>query len=175
MFEGTTILAVKKGSDVVIGGDGQVSFNNSVLKSNARKIRKLYKDSVLCGFAGSTADAFTLLERFEGKLQEFSGNLLRSSVELAKNWRTDKYLRQLQAMMIVADKSSMFILTGIGDVVEPENNIAAIGSGGQYALAAARALVENTELNAREIVEKSLYIASSICIYTNNNIVIDNL
>jgi len=143
------------------------TFGNTVLKSNAKKIRKLYDNKVLCGFAGSTADAFTLVERFEGKLQEHSGNLMRAAVELAKNWRTDRYLRQLQAMMIVADMTNIFILTGLGDVVEPEHGIAAIGSGGQYAMAAARALMENTALPITEIVKKSLSIAADICIYTN--------
>jgi ATP-dependent HslUV protease subunit HslV len=175
MFEGTTVLAIKKGDEVVIGADGQVTFGNTVLKSNARKIRKLYDNKVLCGFAGSTADAFTLVERFEGKLQEFSGNLMRAAVELAKNWRTDRYLRQLQAMMIVADTSNIFILTGLGDVVEPENGIAAIGSGGQYAMAAARALMENTDLAISNIVKKSLEIAADICIYTNREIVVEYL
>jgi ATP-dependent HslUV protease subunit HslV len=175
MFDGTTVLAIKKGENVVIGADGQVTFGNTVLKSNARKIRKLYDNKVLCGFAGSTADAFTLVERFEGKLQEHSGNLMRSAVELAKNWRTDRYLRQLQAMMIVADVSNIFIITGLGDVVEPEHGIAAIGSGGQYAMSAARALMENTDLTPIDIVKKSLTIAADICIYTNHEIVIEKL
>lgn len=175
MFDATTVLAIKKGEEIVIGADGQVTFGNTVLKSNAKKIRKLYENKVLCGFAGSTADAFTLVERFEGKLQEHSGNLMRAAVELAKNWRTDRYLRQLQAMMIVADITNIFILTGLGDVVEPEHGVAAIGSGGQYAMAAARALMENTELSTSEIVKKSLNIAADICIYTNHEIVIEHL
>lgn len=175
MFDATTVIAIKKDGQVAIGADGQVTFGNTVLKRNARKIRKLYNDKVLCGFAGSTADAFTLMERFEGKLQEFSGQLLRASVELAKNWRTDRYLRQLQAMMIVADIANMYILTGNGDVVEPELGIAAIGSGGQYALSAARALVENTNLDAETIARKSLIIAADICIYTNCDITIEKL
>jgi ATP-dependent HslUV protease subunit HslV len=175
MFDATTVIAIKKDGQVAIGADGQVTFGNTVLKRNARKIRKLYNDKVLCGFAGSTADAFTLMERFEGKLQEFSGQLLRASVELAKNWRTDRYLRQLQAMMIVADMANMYILTGNGDVVEPELGIAAIGSGGQYALSAARALVENTNLDAETIARKSLIIAADICIYTNCDITIEKL
>lgn len=175
MFDATTVLAIKRGEEVVIGADGQVTFGNTILKSNAKKIRKLYEEKVLCGFAGSTADAFTLVERFEGKLQEHSGNLMRAAVELAKNWRTDRYLRQLQAMMIVADISNIFILTGLGDVVEPEHGIAAIGSGGQYAMAAARALIENTELSISEVVKKSLNIASDICIYTNHEIIIEHL
>ena len=175
MFDATTVLAIKKGENVVIGADGQVTFGNTILKSNAKKIRKLYDNKVLCGFAGSTADAFTLVERFEGKLQEHSGNLMRSAVELAKNWRTDRYLRQLQAMMIVADVSNIFIITGLGDVVEPEHGIAAIGSGGQYAMSAARALMENTDLSPLDIVKKSLTIAADICIYTNHEIIIEKL
>jgi ATP-dependent HslUV protease subunit HslV len=175
MFDATTVLAIKKGEHVVIGADGQVTFGNTILKSNAKKIRKLYDNKVLCGFAGSTADAFTLVERFEGKLQEHSGNLMRAAVELAKNWRTDRYLRQLQAMMIVADVSNIFIITGLGDVVEPEHGIAAIGSGGQYAMSAARALMENTDLPPLDIVKKSLTIAADICIYTNHEIIIEKL
>lgn len=175
MFDATTVLAIKKGEQVVIGADGQVTFGNTVLKRNAKKIRKLYDNKVLCGFAGSTADAFTLVERFEGKLQEHSGNLMRAAVELAKNWRTDRYLRQLQAMMIVADISNIFIITGLGDVVEPEHGIAAIGSGGQYAMAAARALMENTDLSPLDIVKKSLAIAADICIYTNHEIIVEHL
>ncbi|MGA1863327.1 ATP-dependent protease subunit HslV [Deferribacter thermophilus] len=173
MFKGTTILAVKKDGKIAVGGDGQVTFGHTVLKHNAKKVRKIYNDNVICGFAGSTADAFTLMERFEKKLNEYSGQLLRAAVELAKDWRTDKYLRRLEAMMIVADKNNIYILTGNGDVVEPNNNVAAIGSGGPYAQAAATALVENTDLSAREIVEKSLNIAASICIYTNNNLIIE--
>ncbi|BAI81602.1 ATP-dependent protease HslVU, peptidase subunit HslV [Deferribacter desulfuricans SSM1] len=173
MFKGTTILAVKKDGKIAVGGDGQVTFGHTVLKHNAKKVRKIYNDSVICGFAGSTADAFTLMERFEKKLNEYSGQLLRAAVELAKDWRTDKYLRRLEAMMIVADKNNIYILTGNGDVVEPNNNVAAIGSGGPYAQAAATALVENSNLTAKEIVEKSLKIAASICIYTNDNLIVE--
>jgi ATP-dependent HslUV protease subunit HslV len=172
MFKGTTVIGVKKDDGIAIGADGQVTFGNTVLKSNARKIRKIYDGKVLCGFAGSTADAFSLMERFEKKLNEYGGQLLRSAVELAKDWRTDKYLRNLEAMMIVADKESMFVITGNGDVVEPEKNIAAIGSGGPFAESAGRALLENTDLTAKEIVEKALNIAGDICIYTNRNIIV---
>ncbi|KAA0258772.1 ATP-dependent protease subunit HslV [Deferribacter autotrophicus] len=173
MFKGTTIVAVKKNGKIAVGGDGQVTFGNTVLKHNAKKVRKIYNDKVICGFAGSTADAFTLMERFEKKLNEYSGQLLRAAVELAKDWRTDKYLRRLEAMMIVADEKSLYLLTGTGDVVEPENGIAAIGSGGPFAQAAATALVENTDLDAKDIVKKSLEIAASICIYTNNSLIIE--
>lgn len=173
MFKGTTVLAVKKGDTVAIGADGQVTFGNTVLKNNAKKIRKLMNGSVLCGFAGSTADAFTLMERFEKKLEQYSGQLLRSAVELAKDWRTDKYLRNLESMMIVADKKDIFLLTGNGDVVEPNCGLAAIGSGGPYALAAATALSENSELSPEEIVRKSLHIAGKICIYTNEELTIE--
>ncbi len=174
-FYGTTIIAIRKNNEIVMGGDGQVTLGNTILKSNARKIRKIYDNKVLAGFAGATADAFTLVERFEEKLSKHSGNLLRAAVELAKDWRTDKYLRRLEALLIVADKKHLLIISGNGDVIEPEDNIAAIGSGGAYALASARALMENTDLNAKEIVEKSLKIASEICIYTNENIVIETL
>lgn len=173
MFKGTTVLAVKRDGKVAIGGDGQVTFGNTVLKPNAKKIRRLMNGNVVCGFAGSTADAFTLMERFEKKLEQYSGKLLRAAVELAKDWRTDKYLRNLEAMMIVADRENIYLLTGNGDVVEPANGIAAIGSGGAYALAAALALVENTDLDARNIVEKSLTIAGNICIYTNTELTIE--
>ncbi len=171
----TTIIAVKKDGKIVMGGDGQVTFGNTVLKSNAKKIRKIYENKVIAGFAGATADAFTLVERFEEKLNKHSGNLLRSAVELAKDWRTDKYLRRLEAMLIVADKNHILIISGNGDVIEPEDEIAAIGSGGPYALAAAKALKENTDLDAEEIVKKSLKIASEICIYTNENMLIEKL
>jgi len=171
----TTILAIKKNDEIVMGGDGQVTLGNTVLKSNAKKIRKIYENKVIAGFAGATADAFTLVERFEEKLKKHSGNLLRASVELAKDWRTDKYLRRLEALLIVGDKKHLLIISGNGDVIEPEDNIAAIGSGGPYALAAARALMENTELPIEEIVRKSLKIAADICIYTNENIIIEKI
>lgn len=174
-FDGTTILSVRRDNKVVIGGDGQVSFGNTVLKSNARKVRKLYQDKVISGFAGSTADAFTLFERFEGKLEKHQGNLLRSAVELAKDWRMDRMLRRLEAMLIVADVKSTLVITGNGDVLEPEFGVIAIGSGGSYAQAAARALLENTKLDARTIVEKGLSIAADICIYTNKNVTIEEL
>ena len=174
-LRGTTIIAVKKGNNVALGGDGQVTFGNTVFKKNAKKIRKLYKNQVLVGFAGGTADAFTLLEKFEGKLEKYSGNLLKASVELAKDWRTDKILRRLEAMLIAADKNSLLIISGLGDVIEPEDGIAAIGSGGPYAQAAAKALIKNSDLNAEDIVKKSLEIAAEICIYTNPNITIENI
>ena len=174
-FQGTTILAVKDKDNIVIGGDGQVTLGNTVLKSNAKKIRKIYENKVLVGFAGATADAFTLVERFEEKLNKHSGNILRAAVELAKDWRTDKYLRRLEALLIVGDKKHLLIISGNGDVIEPEDNIAAIGSGGSYALAAARALKENTELSIEEIVKKSLQIAADICIYTNHSIEIEKI
>ncbi len=174
-FRGTTILSVRRGGRVVIGGDGQVSMGNTVMKGNARKVRRLYKGQVLAGFAGATADAFTLFERFEGKLEKHSGHLVRAAVELAKDWRTDRMLRRLEALLCVADRKASLILTGNGDVVEPEDDLMAIGSGGPYAQAAARALLENTELSAREIVEKGLAIAADICIYTNHNRTIEEL
>lgn len=174
-FHGTTILSVRRGNSVIIGGDGQVSLGNTVMKSNARKVRRLYKEQVLAGFAGSTADAFTLFELFEKKLEKHSGHLMRSAVELAKDWRTDKILRRLEALLAVADKTASLIITGNGDVVEPEHSLIAIGSGGAYAQAAARGLLENTELSAREITEKSLHIAADICIYTNHNLTIEEL
>jgi ATP-dependent HslUV protease subunit HslV len=170
MFNATTILCVRKNGKVAIGGDGQVSFGNTVMKSKANKIRTLLNEKVLAGFAGSSADAFTLFERFEGKLSEFRGNLTRSAVELAKDWRTDKVLRKLEAMMIVADKEKTFTISGTGDVLEPDDDIAAIGSGGPYAAAAARALLRHSKLSAKEIVDESMKIASEICIYTNSNI-----
>ncbi len=174
-FKGTTILSVRRGGRVVIGGDGQVSMGNTVMKGNARKVRRLYKDQVLAGFAGATADAFTLFERFEGKLEKHSGHLVRAAVELAKDWRTDRMLRRLEALLCVADRHASLILTGNGDVVEPENDLMAIGSGGPYAQAAATALLENTSLSAREIVEKGLAIAADICVYTNHNRTIEEL
>ncbi len=163
----TTILCIRKNKKVVIAGDGQVTLGNTVMKSNARKIRKTYNDKIIAGFAGSTADAFTLFEKFDAKLEEFNGNLIRSAVELAKDWRTQKMLRNLEALLAVADADSSLIISGNGDVIEPDDGILAIGSGGQFALAAARALTRNTDLSAKEIVSKSMEIAASICIYTN--------
>ena len=174
-FHGTTILSVRRNNKVVIGGDGQVSFGDTVMKGNARKVRRLYDNSVIAGFAGGTADAFTLFEYFEGKLQKHSGNLVRAAVELAKDWRTDRTLRRLEALLAVADKESSLIISGNGDVIEPEQGIIAIGSGGNYALSAARALLSNTELDARNITEKALGIAADICIYTNHNLLIEEL
>jgi len=173
MMKGTTVVAVKKDGKTAIGG--QVTFGNTVLKHNAKKVRKVYNNKVICGFAGSTADAFTLMERFEAKLEQHGGQLLRAAVELAKDWRTDKYLRALEAMMIVADDKELYILTGNGDVVEPQNGVAAIGSGGPYAQASAIALIQNTELSSAEIVRKSLSIAADICIYTNDNIIVEEM
>lgn len=174
-FRGTTILSVRRGDKVVIGGDGQVTMGNVVLKGNARKVRRLYNNKVLAGFAGGTADAFTLFERFEAKLESFQGNLMRAAVELAKDWRTDRMLRRLEALLAVADHKSSLIITGNGDVIEPENNLIAIGSGGPFAQSAARALLENTKMSAKDIVEKSLNIAGDICIYTNHNRTIEEL
>lgn len=174
-FRGTTILSVRRGSQVVIGGDGQVTLGNTVMKANARKVRRLYKDKIIAGFAGGTADAFTLFERFESKLEMHQGHLVRSAVELAKDWRTDRILRRLEAVLAVADSKSSLIITGNGDVIEPEESLIAIGSGGPFAQAAARALMQNTELSARDIVEKALTIAGDICIYTNNNLTIEEL
>ena len=166
-FHGTTILSVRRGAAVALGGDGQVTLGQVVVKGGARKVRRLYQDRILAGFAGGTADAFTLFERFEGKLDKHQGNLMRSAVELAKDWRTDRILRRLEAMLAVADRERSLIITGMGDVVEPELGIVAIGSGGAFAQAAARALLENTSLNPRDIVDKALAIAGDICIYTN--------
>ena len=174
-FDGTTILSVRRGSKVVIGGDGQVSQGNTVLKGNARKVRRLYKDEVLAGFAGGTADAFTLFERFEEQLEKHHGKLTRAAVELAKLWRTERALRRLEALLVVADRETSLIVTGNGDVIEPEDAVMAIGSGGSYALAAARALLHNTDLDAREIVEKGLTIAGEICVYTNQQHTIEEL
>ena len=171
----TTILSVRRSDEVVIGGDGQVSLGDTVLKGNTRKVRRLYQDKVLAGFAGGTADAFTLFERFEAKLEKHQGNLLRSAVELAKDWRTDRMLRRLEALLAVADKDNSLIISGTGDVIEPEDQIMAIGSGGPFATAAARALVRNTDLGAEAIVKKGLEIAGEICVYTNHNIVIEKL
>ena len=174
-FHGTTILSVRKNNVVVIGGDGQVSLGNTVMKANARKVRRLFKEQVLAGFAGGTADAFTLFERFEAKLDKHQGHLTRAAVELAKDWRTDRMLRRLEAVLAVADKTASLIITGNGDVVEPEAGLIAIGSGGPYAQAAARALLENTDLGARDIAEKALGIAAEICIYTNDRLTIESL
>lgn len=173
-MHGTTILAVKDKNGVAMAGDGQVTLGQTIaMKHGARKVRKVYKDKVLVGFAGATADAFTLLERFEAKLEEFAGNLLRASVELAKDWRMDKYLRRLEAMLLVADAEHVLILSGTGDVIEPDDGVVAIGSGGPYALSAARALVRNTQLPAEEIVAKSMAIAAELCVFTNDNIIVE--
>ena len=174
-FKGTTILSVRRAEKVVVGGDGQVSIGNTVMKSNARKVRRIYHNRVLAGFAGGTADAFTLFDKFEGKLEEHYGNMTRAAVELAKDWRSDRILRRLEALLIVADVTTSFIISGNGDVIEPEHNAVAIGSGGPYALAAARALLENTDLDAREVVEKGLTLAADICVFTNTNLVIEEL
>ena len=174
-MHGTTILSVRRGNRVVIGGDGQVTLGDTMMKGNARKVRRLHDDQVIAGFAGGTADAFTLFERFEGKLQKHQGNLTRAAVELSKDWRTDRMLRRLEALLAVADASASLILSGTGDVIEPEEGIMAIGSGGPYAKAAARAMLQETDLDARAIVEKSLHIAADICIYTNRELTIEEL
>ncbi|MDP2810511.1 MAG: ATP-dependent protease subunit HslV [Rhodocyclaceae bacterium] len=174
-YHGTTILSVRRGSSVALGGDGQVTLGNIVVKATARKVRRLYNEQILAGFAGGTADAFTLFERFEAKLEQYQGNLLRSAVELAKDWRTDRMLRRLEAMLSVADREHSLIITGNGDVLEPEYGLVAIGSGGAYAQSAARALLENTEFTPAEIVKKSLEIAGDLCIYTNQSHVIEVL
>lgn len=174
-YRGTTIVSVRRGAEVVIGGDGQVTLGNAIMKGNARKVRRLYKDNVLAGFAGGTADAFTLFERFEGKLEEYGGNLTRAAVEMAKDWRTDRMLRRLEALLAVADRKSSLVISGNGDVIEPEHGLIAIGSGGDFAKSSARALLENTDMGAREIVEKSLGIAADVCIYTNGNLTIETL
>lgn len=174
-YRGTTICSVRRGDQVVMGGDGQVTLGNTVMKANARKVRRLYKDQVIAGFAGATADAFTLFERFEGKLEKHSGNLVRSAVELAKDWRTDRMLRRLEALLAIADKDNSLLISGTGDVIEPENGLIAIGSGGPFAQAAAMAYLKDTELGAETIVRNSLAIAAKICIYTNDNIVIETL
>lgn len=174
-YRGTTILAVRRDGQIVIGGDGQVSLGNTIMKGNARKVRRLYHDKVIAGFAGGTADAFTLFERFEAKLEKHQGHLTRAAVEMAKDWRTDRVLRKLEALLLVADKTATLMITGNGDVIEPENDLIAIGSGGSFAQSAATALIENTELDARAIVEKGLSIAADICIYTNNNLTIETL
>ena len=173
-FHGTTILSVRRDGKVALGGDGQVTLGNVVVKGGAKKVRRLYQDRILAGFAGGTADAFTLFERFEGKLEKY-GNLTRAAIELAKDWRTDRSLRRLEALLCVADAKNSFVVSGNGDVIEPEDDIMAIGSGGPYAQAAARALAQNTELDARTIVEKALGIAADICIYTNRNLTIEEL
>ena len=174
-FHGTTIISVRRTGKVALGGDGQVTLGNVVIKAGARKVRRLYQDRILAGFAGGTADAFTLFERFEAKLDKHQGNLMRSAVELAKDWRTDRILRRLEAMLAVADRTASLIITGSGDVLEPEHGLIAIGSGGPYAQAAARALLEETELDAEAIVRKSLLIAADLCIYTNQNIAVEVL
>lgn len=174
-YRGTTICSVRRNNQVVMGGDGQVTLGNTVMKSNARKVRRLYKDQIIAGFAGATADAFTLFERFEGKLEKYSGNLVRAAVEMAKDWRTDRVLRRLEALLAISDKDNSLLISGNGDVIEPENGLIAIGSGGPFAQAAAMAYLDGTELDAESIVRKSLSIASDICIYTNDNIVIETL
>jgi len=174
-FHGTTILCVRKNGKVVIAGDGQVTFGQTVLKHNAKKIRKIYNDTVLSGFAGATADAFTLFEKFEAKIETYRGNITRAAVELAKEWRTDKFLRRLEALLIVADKEHSFIISGNGDVIEPEDGIAAIGSGGPYAQSAAKALLEHTDMKLTAIAEEAMKITSGICIYTNATITIEEL
>ncbi len=174
-FKGTTILSVRRNGKVVIGGDGQATMGDTVMKGNIRKVRRLYKDQVIAGFAGSTADAFTLFELFEAKLERHQGHLMRSAVELAKDWRTDKILRRLEALLAVADSKTSLIISGSGDVIDPEESLMAIGSGGQYARAAAKALLDNEDFDAKTIVEKSLAIAADICIYTNHNLVIEEL
>jgi ATP-dependent HslUV protease subunit HslV len=171
----TTILGIRHKGASAMGGDGQVTFGDTVLKTKARKIRKMYDDTILVGFAGAAADALTLFEKFEGKLEQYKGNLSRSVVELAKEWRTDRYLRRLEAQLAVMDKQQCFLVSGTGDVIEPDDSIVALGSGGPYALAAARALVKHTKLNAKEIVEEAMKIAGSICIYTNTNIILEEL
>lgn len=174
-FRSTTVLAVKKDNEVAMAADGQVTLGNAIMKSQAKKIRRIFEDKVLIGFAGSTADAFNLFDKFEAKLNEYRGNILRASVELAKEWRTDRILRRLEAMLLVADKTNILIISGSGDVVEPDYGVAAIGSGGNFALSAARAYLESSNLSAKEIAQKSLEIASSICIYTNNSITVEEL
>ncbi len=171
----TTILSVRRGNEVALGGDGQVSLGNTIMKGNAKKVRRLYRNQVIAGFAGGTADAFTLFERFEAQLEKHQGHLVRAAVELAKDWRTDRALRKLEALLAVADKDSSLIITGNGDVIEPEDSLIAIGSGGPYAQASARALLDNTELSAKEIVEKGLSIAADICVFTNHSHIIEEL
>ena len=174
-YRGTTICSIRRGNLVVMGGDGQVTLGNTVMKANARKVRRLYKDTVLAGFAGATADAFTLFERFEAKLEKHSGHLVRAAVELAKDWRTDRSLRRLEALLAIADKNDSLLISGTGDVIQPEHGLIAIGSGGPFAQAAALALIKNTELDAEEITRQALSIAADICIYTNSNLTIETL
>ncbi len=175
MFKSTTIISVRRHGTAAIGGDGQVSLHNTILKQDAKKIRSLYHNKVLVGFAGSTADAFALMERFESKLEEFQGNVLKSAYELAKEWRTDRVLRRLESMLIVVDKSNSLLISGSGDIIEPEDGIIGIGSGGPFATAAAKALIRNTNLSAREVVEQSLKIASEICVFSNDKFVIEEI
>lgn len=174
-FRSTTILGIKKGEQIAMGGDGQVTLGETVMKEKAKKIRLMYNDTILAGFAGAAADAFTLFEKFEGSLEKYNGNLSRAAVELAKEWRTDKYLRRLEALLAIADKKDILIISGTGDIIEPDDQIVAIGSGGPYALAAARALLKHTKLNASDIVKEALQITSKICIYTNEQIVVKEL
>jgi ATP-dependent HslUV protease subunit HslV len=174
-YHGTTIVSVRRGSNVVIGGDGQVTMGDTIVKGNARKVRRIHKDRVVAGFAGGTADAFTLFELFEGKLEKHGGNITRAAVELAKDWRSDRVLRRLEALLAVADRNTSLIISGNGDVIEPERGLLAIGSGGPYAQAAARAMLETTELSAREIVDRALQIAADICVYTNHNRTIEEI
>ena len=173
-FHGTTIVGVRRGEEVVVGGDGQVTLGNTVMKNNAKKVRRLYKDNVIAGFAGATADAFTLFEKFEGKLEKYSGHLTRSAVELAKDWRTDKYLRRLEALMAIGDKENSYIISGTGDVLEPEGDIIGIGSGGNYALAAGKVLV-GTDMSAEEVAKKAIEVAAEICVFTNNNVKVEKI
>jgi ATP-dependent HslUV protease subunit HslV len=175
MFHGTTILAIRHGGKVVVAGDGQVSLGQTVMKHSARKVRKLYHDRVIAGFAGATADAFTLFEKFEAKLEQFNGNLKRAAVELAKDWRTDRILRRLEALLVIADTSDLLVVSGSGDVVEPDDGLIAIGSGGNYALAAARVLVKHTQLDARTIAEEAMRVAADICVYTNDQLTFEEL
>jgi ATP-dependent HslUV protease subunit HslV len=175
LFHATTILGVKRGDKIALGGDGQVTMGDTVVKEKAKKIRKLYKDSVLAGFAGATADAFTLFDKFEKTLEQYRGNLYRSAVELGKEWRTDKYLRRLEALLAVADKSGILLISGAGDIIEPDDGVVAIGSGGPYALAAARALIKHTDLDPANVVKEALLIAARICIFTNDAIIVEVL
>ena len=175
MFHGTTILAIRHAGKVVVAGDGQVSLGQTVMKHSARKVRKLYHDRVIAGFAGTTADAFTLFEKFEAKLEQFNGNLKRAAVELAKDWRTDRILRRLEALLVIADTSDLLVVSGSGDVVEPDDGLIAIGSGGNYALAAARVLVKHTQLDARTIAEEAMRVAAGICVYTNDQLTLEEL
>lgn len=172
---GTTIIAVRHRGKIAIAGDGQVTLGNTVMKHGARKVRRLYKDQIIAGFAGSTADAFTLFEKFESKLEQYHGNLYRAAVELAKDWRTDRMLRRLEALLIVADREKILVLSGTGDIIEPDDGVAAIGSGGPYALAAARALIHHSDLEARAIVQEAMRISAQICIYTNDQVVVEEL